>query len=115
MAEELTLDDYARLLGNYERRLPALLPGLPGIDPFHGYAGYSAVPRVRRMISAMTPAERADPGLLDLARWEAVAAEARAEAWEVELLVIEFSQWQTGMRRVAALSWWQRVKLIIGI
>lgn len=114
MAAALTLDDYARSLGEIERRWPSMLPGMPGIDDFHGYAGYSAVPRVRRMVAAMTPVERAAPALLGSARLAEIAAAAGVAAWEVERLVEGFGAWRAGMRRVESLSVWQLIRLVLG-
>jgi signal recognition particle GTPase len=111
---EPTLDDYARILRWCERRFPQLLPHMPGIDPFHGHAGYSAVPQVLGIIEAMTSVERAAPDSLVPARRAEVAASAGVAAWEVGQLLAEFAEWREGARRVAAMSWWQRVRLVLG-
>jgi signal recognition particle GTPase len=114
MPSDLNLDDYARLLKFEERRRPSMLRDMPGIDPFHGYGGDSAVPRCRRMIAAMTAAERAQPAPLQPHRRGEIAKSADVAEWEVDLLMSEFLVFRDLVHRCARLTWWQKMRLLLG-
>jgi hypothetical protein len=113
MAADFTLADCDRLLQACERD-PALLGDLPGIDPFHGISGYSAVPRARRIVAALRKVEQTQPAPQGRARLEAAAEDAGVAVWEVEQFLTEFEEMRKGIQKVAELGWWQQIKLLLG-
>jgi hypothetical protein len=115
VTDDFTLDDYDRILKQHKRWWPSDVWNWPGIDPFHGYAGYSAVPRVRRIIAALSPQERTEPRKLGHSRLVEVAAAAGVAEWEVNQMIVEFQELRAVIRQVAALNWWERLKLILGL
>ncbi len=109
-----TLNDYARYLQHCEQHCPEVVPLLPGIDPFHGAAGYSAVPRLLRIIEAAIPEERANPNAITPEQVRRMATTSGVPVWEVKQFLSEFMVFREKMRRMSEMTWWQRLKMRLG-
>jgi hypothetical protein len=111
MAADITLAELDRWLQACQWH-PELFEDLPGIDPFHGIKGYSAIPRARRIVAALLKVERTP--LEGQARLMAAVDDAGVAVWEVEQFLTEFAEMQNSSEKVAALGWWQKIKLVFG-
>ena len=109
-----TLDEYARCLQDCERQCPEIVPLLPGIDPFHGAGGYSAVPRLLRIVEAATPEQRANPSTITPEQVRRMATKSGVPVWEVKQFLSEFMVFREKARQMSAMTWWQRVRMLFG-
>ena len=97
-----TFDDFLSTMqqvlgmGNL-RSILGMMPGLPrelrGADIDEGRIG-----RIAGMIHSMTPAERADPDLIDASRRQRIAAGSGCRSADVKALVDQFKQMRAMMR-----------------
>ena len=117
MADDFTLDDFRTQLDQLEkmgmedvvRRMPGMAEVIPeGEDP------KAALERVRRMIDAMTAEERHDPDRIDAEAGCRIAATSGTQPEEVARLLVQFERIRDLMRRMAKMSLWQRLKLVMG-
>ena len=103
-----TLDDFLSTMqqvlgmGNL-RSLLAMMPGVPrelrGAD-----IDESRIAGITGMIHSMTPAERADPEIIDASRRQRIAAGSGCRPAEVKALVEQFKQMRSMMRGLGAMG-----------
>jgi signal recognition particle subunit SRP54 len=117
MAQDFTLDDFRRQLDQVQKmgmkdslgRVPGLAEMIPaGEDP------ELSIQRVGQMIDAMTDEERSNPDLIDGDRRRRIAANSGTHPQEVEIFLAQFHEVRALMRRMASMSLWQRIKLVLG-
>lgn len=117
MNQDFTLDDFRAQFDQWRNNgLADMIGRMPSLDGLvrAGEDPENAVRRVQQMIDAMTEDERRDPALIDLDATCRIGASAGADSAEVERLLANFTRTQTVMRRLAGMSLWQRLKLILG-
>ena len=116
-ARDFTLDDFRRELDRVEKtgtkvplgRLPDLWAlGEAGEDRAVVFA------RVRRVVDAMTANERRNPDGIDESGMAGIAARSGTQPVDVAKVLAQFYQVRAFMRRMASLSFWQRIKLVLG-
>ncbi len=103
-----TFDDFLSTMqqvlgmGNL-RSLLGMMPGLPqqmrGADIDEGRIG-----RITGMIHSMTPAERAEPDIIDASRRQRIAAGSGCRPADVKALVDQFKQMRSAMRGLGGLA-----------
>jgi hypothetical protein len=115
---EFTLGDFREQFEAIARMgmkdLACRFPGLCDLIPA-GEDPEVAVGRVRGMVDAMTPAERADPGVIGRSRRHRIAAGAGVRPQQVEQFLRQFGQVRALMRQMASMSLWERLKTVVGI
>jgi hypothetical protein len=116
--DDYTFNDFRKQLDNFQRmgfgHQIDRVPGMAGSNP-DGADPDAALDRVRAMIDAMTADERAHPDRIDPAAASRIAAEAGTEPADVDDLVRRFGEVRVVMRRLAKLSVWERIKLVLGL
>lgn len=103
-----TLDDFLSTMqqvlgmGNL-RSILGMMPGLPrelrGADVDEGRIG-----RITGMIHSMTPAERAEPDIIDASRRRRIAAGSGCRPADVKALVDQFKQMRSAMQGLGGLG-----------
>jgi signal recognition particle GTPase len=110
----LTLDDYLAFLRQFRRtggRRPALI--LPWVsDGLEDWA--TALARAERIIRAIPAGSRPGPERIDLAERQRIADDSGATPEEVGRLLDHYLMLRAEYLRIAALSFWGRVKLLAG-
>jgi signal recognition particle subunit SRP54 len=117
VARDFTLDDFRRQLDQLQRAgLKDQLGRLPGTAGMvaDGEDPDATFDRVRRMIDAMTDAERRDPDAIDADRQARIAADSGTQPDEVETFLAQFRQVRELMQQMGRMSFWQRLKLVTG-
>jgi signal recognition particle subunit SRP54 len=117
VAQDFTIDDFQRQLDQVQRAgLKDQLGRLPGTAGMvaDGEDPDAALDRVRRMIDAMTDAERRDPDAIDADRRTRIAADSGTRPDEVETFLTQFRQVRELMQQMGRMSLWQRLKWITG-
>ena len=118
MNKDFTLDDFRKHFDNMQkaglkdtvRRMPGMADMIPeGEDPDF------ALRRVTGMIDAMTAEERADPDRIDEAARERIAAAAGVRPGDVGQFLKQFEMVRELMRRMASMSVWQRIRMVLGL
>jgi len=117
VAQDFTLNDFRRQLDQVQRAgLQDQIGRLPGTSEL--VAGRedpeAALDGIRRMIDAMTDAERRDPDRIEADRRARIAADSGTRPDQVETLLAQFRQVRELMRQMARMSLWQRLKLVMG-
>jgi len=110
-----TLDDFRKQfqmiaqvgMNDMISRIPGMSQMIPpGDDP------EVALKRLQGMIDSMTPAERADPDIIDLSRRNRIAAGSGTQPHEVKQFLQQFNQVRALMKQMASMSIWQRMKML---
>jgi signal recognition particle subunit SRP54 len=117
MKDDFTLDDFRKQLEQIaEMGDPGLIRRIPGMSEMvlQGETPTAAMRRVARMIDAMTPEERCNPGRIDEAARVRIATASGADQIDVEQCLAQFAQVRDLMRQLARMSFWQRLKLVLG-
>jgi signal recognition particle subunit SRP54 len=105
---EFTLEDFLGQMRQVRRMGPIgnLLGMLPGMGGLKGLQGADVdereLDRLEAMILSMTPAERANPDLINGSRRKRIAAGSGVKVQQVNQLVKQFDQTRRLMRRVAS-------------
>lgn len=96
-----------------------LMGKMPGMSELKGQLeGVDAdaeVKRIKGIIDSMTPAERADPHLVDIPRRRRIAAGAGCEPADVSGLVKQFDAMAAFVKQMAQMSWMDRLKAFSGM
>jgi signal recognition particle subunit SRP54 len=74
-----------------------------------------AARHIRGMIDAMTPEERRQAEIIDGPRLSRIALGSGVEFQDVERLIGEFLQLRRAMRDLARMTYWQRLKMVLGL
>jgi signal recognition particle subunit SRP54 len=117
MDQDFTLDDFRKHLDQIQQAgLKNMLARLPGTAETvrEGEDPDVALERVRRMLDAMTTEERADPARIDAAARQRIGAAAGTEPAEVERFLSRFAEIRDRLRRMANMSFWERLQLVLG-
>ena len=117
MARDFTIDDFRRQLDQVQRAgLKDQLGRLPGTAGMvaDGEDPDATLDRIRRIIDAMTDAERRDPDAIDADRRARIAADSGTRPDEVETFLAQFRQVRELMQQMGRMSLWQRLKWITG-
>ena len=89
-------------MGNL-RSILGMMPGMPqelrGADIDEG-----RISRITGMIHSMTPAERAEPDIIDASRRQRIAAGSGCRPADVKALVDQFKQMRSAMRGLGGLG-----------
>jgi signal recognition particle subunit SRP54 len=112
---EITLDDFRKQLDEALRlgmsdmawRFLGLQPDIPEIAK-------RGLERIRRMIDAMSPAERRDPTRIDVKRRLLIALRSDTQPHEVQQFLRQFDHVRDLMRRLGKMSRWERIQLACG-
>lgn len=116
MSQDFTLADFLSQCVQI-RKMSAkdrarLMPGMPGFiaeeDP------EVVLDRMRRMIDAMSDQERNFPEIVNSSSRSRIAAASGTQPHEVEQFLTQFLQVRALMRKMARMSFWQRLKLVMG-
>jgi signal recognition particle subunit SRP54 len=117
MSPDFTLDDFREQFDQIEKTgakdATRRMPGMSEMA-LEAETPEESVKRVRRMLDAMTPEERHDPDRIDDAARLRIATTAGTEPEDVTQLLSQFAQVRDLMRQLAGLSFWQRLKLVLG-
>ena len=103
-----TFDDFLSTMqqvlgmGNL-RSLIGMMPGVPQ-QLRHADIDESRITRITGMIHSMTPAERADPDIIDASRRQRIAAGSGCRPADVKSLVDQFRQMRSMMRGLGGLG-----------
>jgi signal recognition particle subunit SRP54 len=118
MATDFTLNDFRRQLDQLEKiGLTAPLRGLPGLSEMLSAEGdcAAACGRVRRKVDAMTEEERSDPDRISGGSLTRIAASSGTRPQDVERFLTQFRRLRASVRQMAAMSFWQRLKILPGV
>jgi len=74
-----------------------------------------AIKRIQGMIDAMTAEERKDPDIIDLSRRRRIAAGSGTQPHDIKQFLIQFDQVRVIMRQVANMSFFDRIKMMMGM
>jgi signal recognition particle subunit SRP54 len=66
------------------------------------------------MIDAMTDEERSNPDLIDSSRRTRIATNSGTDPQKVEKFLAQFHEVRALMCQLGSMSFWQRVKLVLG-
>jgi signal recognition particle subunit SRP54 len=117
MKDDFTLDDFRKQFEQMaklnDRDTIGRVPGMAGMVR-EGEDPKVAMRRVAKMIDAMTPEERREPDRIDEAARVRIAGASDTEPHEVEQFLAQFAQVRDLMRQLARMSFWQRLKLVLG-
>ena len=105
--DEFDLNEFHRQLERMKnmgsmRALISKIPGM-GVSGIGGLAGIDVdreVKRIQGVIDSMTPAERKDPGLIELSRRRRIASGSGADPADVSGLVRQFDAMAAVLRRM---------------
>jgi signal recognition particle subunit SRP54 len=117
MAKDFTLDNFRRQLDEVQKRgLTDQLSQMPGMLEMvpEEQDRDLASQRIRQMIAAMTAEERNNPDLITSSCLSRIAASSGTQPQEVEKFLAQFNQVRALMRRMAGMSVWQRLKMVLG-
>src|SRR5262245_19065060 len=117
MKDDFTLDDFRKQFEHVVKR--------GGRDPLNRMPGMSgmvsddeepkvALRRIEKMLDAMTREERRDPDRIDEAARVRIAASAGTQPEDVTRFLAQFAQARDLMRQLARMTFWQRLKLVLG-
>ena len=116
MAKDFTLDDFRRQLDQVQKMDTkdqlGRLPGLSAMVPEEEERD-EAFRRIRQMLDAMTDEERNNPDLITRRCRSRIAASSGTQPQDVEKFLDQFYQVRALMRQVAAMSLWQRIKMVL--
>jgi len=128
--EELKKQQEAMVKGNYTlemfrdqfqmiakmgmKDMMSRMPGMSEMIP-EGEDPEEALKRVQGMIDSMTKAEKAEPDMIDTPRRRRIARGAGVEPHEVNQFLKQFDQIRGLMKQMAAMSTWQRLKMMTGM
>ena len=115
MAKDFTLDDFQRQLDQVQKiGMTDQLSSMPGMSEMvlEEQDLDVAVQRIRQMIDAMTDEERNNPDLITSSCLPRIAAGSGTQPQEVEKFLAQFNQVRALMRRMAGMSFWQRLKMV---
>ena len=118
MRDDFTLDDFRKQFeqvaqtGN--RNLYDRIPGMSGMVS-DDEEPKAALRRVEKMIDAMTREERREPDRIDETARVRIAAASGTEPGDVERFLQQFARVRDLMRQMAQMSFWQRLKLVLGL
>lgn len=112
MGRDYTLDDFRAHLGTIH---PGRRDSFIDLAALSGGGPEAALTRSRAIIDAMTAAERAAPNRIDEPAKQRIAAAVGGEPRDVEQLLELFGTVRAEMRRLAEMTFWQRLKLVLGI
>ena len=101
---QFTLDDFLEQMQQLKKMGPlqnliGMLPGLPS-EMRNVQVDDSELARIEAIIKSMTPAERADPDLIDASRRNRIAKGSGTNPNQVGMLVKQFSEMQRFMKRL---------------
>jgi signal recognition particle subunit SRP54 len=87
------------------RELISKIPGMGQMETenLRGVDADEEVKRIEGIIDSMTPAERRDPGLIDLSRRRRIAAGSSAEVSDVSSLIRQFDQMRSVMNQMGSV------------
>jgi signal recognition particle subunit SRP54 len=116
------LSDFRSQIGNMKkmgsmRDLMSKIPGLDqmSMDGFGGIEADEEVKRIEGMIDSMTPAERADPGLIDISRRRRIAAGSGVEPADVSGLVKMFDAMAGVVKQMAQMTMMDKLRTLTGL
>jgi signal recognition particle subunit SRP54 len=118
MNKDFTLDDFRMHFENIQKMgMKDMIRRMPGMADMiqEGEDPDSALRRVKGMIDAMTAEERADPDRIDAAGRERIAAGAGVQPEDVGQFLKQFEMVRDLMRRMASMSVWQRITMVLGL
>jgi signal recognition particle subunit SRP54 len=118
MTKDLTLDDFRRQLDQLEKiGLTDHLRRLPGLAEMLSEGGdrAAACRRVRRMVDAMTEEERSGPDRITGGSLTRIAASSGTQPQDVERFLTQFRRLRASVRQMAAMGFWQRLKILLGL
>src|SRR5262245_12436294 len=118
MDSEFTLDDFRMQLDNIEKiGMKDMIRRMPGMGETiqEGEDPDVALVRVRRMIEAMMPEERANPNIIDETRRTRIASEAGVQPHEVSDFLKQFEKVRLLMKDMMKMSVWERIKMVLGL
>ena len=116
VTKDYNLNDFRRNLDQVQKlgmeRSLARLPSMSEIvsgneDP------KVALNRIRLIIDAMTPEERCNPEIIDISHRTRIAASAGMEPQHVERFLEQFDQLRGLLRKMANMSLWNRIRLVL--
>ena len=118
MRGDFTLDDFRKQLEaigkmgqtDFVRRMPGMAEVIP-----EGEEPAVATRRIIAMIDAMTPEERREPDRIDGSARARIAAKAGCRPEDVEQFLAQFARVRELMRRMAGMSLWQRIEMVVGL
>ncbi len=95
--DAMTLDDFAKQLDMMGRMgslssVAKHMPGLAKLDPEQLKKGEAELKTFKLILAAMTPEERMDPKILDVARKARIADQAGVKPGDVDSLLQRFEQ-----------------------
>ncbi len=115
------LNDFRQQIGQMKKmgsmrdligKIPGLASQMPDLD---GMDADGEVKRIQGIIDSMTPAERADPHLIEMARRRRIAAGAGVEPAEVSGLVKQFDAMATLVKQMAQMSMLDKMRALTGL
>jgi signal recognition particle subunit SRP54 len=114
MNKPFTLDEFRMQFENIQKLgVREMASRIPGFDP-GAEDPDAALMRVRGIIDAMTPEERADPDIIDAARRDRIATTAGVQPEAVTDFLKQFEMARVLMEQMMSMSLWQRLQLILG-
>jgi signal recognition particle subunit SRP54 len=116
---DFTLDDFRKQFEQLKKMGPmkeimASMPGMGDLIP-EGEDPEDAIRRIQGMIDSMTKAERANPDVIDIGRRRRIAAGSGVEPHDIKQFLGQFDQVRDLMRKMAKMSIWERVKMVMGM
>ncbi len=111
MTKDLTLNDFRKTLDYQISRGVYLNDSL--LVP-EGEDVDAALSRIRRMLDAMTEEERSNPDLITDSSVVRIAERSGTRPQDVRMFLAQFDQVRVLVRRMAGLTFWQRLKMVLG-
>jgi signal recognition particle subunit SRP54 len=98
------------------RDLMSKIPGLSQMsDDLEGLDADSEIKRIQGIIDSMTPAERSQPDLIDMARRRRIAAGAGVDPSDVSGLVKQFDAMAAFVKSMAQMSMLDKIRALTGL
>ncbi|ADV61261.1 signal recognition particle subunit FFH/SRP54 (srp54) [Isosphaera pallida ATCC 43644] len=116
------LNDFRNQIGLIKKMgsvkdLVGKIPGfnaIPGLD-LDSVDADGDMKRIQGIIDSMTPAERADPSLIDISRRRRIAAGAGVEPADVSGLVKQFDAMAAMVKQMAQMTFMDRIRTLTGM
>jgi signal recognition particle subunit SRP54 len=115
------LNDFRSQIGAMKKMgsMRDLMGKIPGMAQFkeqlEGVDADTEVKRIQGIIDSMTPAERANPELIDIPRRRRIAAGAGVDPSDVSGLIKQFDGMAALMKQIAQMSMLDRLKTLSGL
>jgi signal recognition particle subunit SRP54 len=116
------LDDFRQQIVNMKKMgsMQDLMSKIPGLNqmPMDALGGIDAdeeIKTIQGIIDSMTPAERSDPGLIDISRRRRIAAGSGVDPADVSGLVKQFDAMAAVVKQMAQMTMMDKLRTLTGL